>query len=38
MGDRSGQYILTSSVGEEVRAFVPDPLPPPTDLDLKAED
>ncbi|MCS4034955.1 Fic family protein, partial [Salinibacter ruber] len=31
-------YILTSSVGEEVRAFVPDPLPPPTDLDLKAED
>jgi len=38
MGDRSGQYILTSSVGEEVRAFVPDPLPPSTDLDLRAED
>ncbi|MCS4173849.1 Fic family protein [Salinibacter ruber] len=38
MSDRSGQYILTSSVGEEVRAFVPDPLPPSTDLDLTAED
>ncbi len=38
MGDRSGQYILTSSVGEEVRAFVPDPLPPSGDLELTAED
>ena len=38
MGDRSGQYILTSSVGEEVRAFVPDPLPPSSDLELTAED
>jgi len=38
MGDRSGQYILTSSVGEEVWAFVPDPLPPSSDLELTAED
>jgi len=34
----SGNYILTSSVGEEVRAFVPDPLPPTPDLELTSED
>ena len=25
---RTGRYLLTSTLGEEVRAFVPDPLPP----------
>jgi Fic family protein len=34
----SGNYILTSSVGEEVRAFVPGPLPPTPDLELTSED
>jgi len=34
----SGNYILTSSVGEEVRAFVPDSLPPTPDLELTSED
>jgi Fic family protein len=34
----SGNDILTSSVGEEVRAFVPDPLPPTPDLELTSED
>lgn len=38
MGTPSGQYILTSSVGEEVRAFIPKPLPPSTDLELAPED
>jgi Fic family protein len=38
MGDPSGTYILTSSVGEEVRAFVPDPLPPSPELDLTSDD
>ena len=38
MADPSGTYILTSSVGEEVRAFVPDPLPPSPELELTPED
>lgn len=38
MGEPSGRYIRTSSVGEEVRAFVPDPLPPSEDLGLRSED
>jgi len=37
MGDPSGKYILTSSVGEEVRAFVPAPLPP-SQLELTSDD
>ena len=28
MARRTGRYRITSTVGEEVRAFVPDPLPP----------
>ena len=38
MGEPSGRYIRTSSVGEEVSAFVPDPLPPSEDLGLRSED
>ena len=28
MARRTGRYRITSTLGEEVRAFVPDPLPP----------
>ena len=38
MASRSGRYVLTSSVGEEVRAFIPDPLPPSPELDLTSDD
>lgn len=32
--DATGQYEITSTAGEPVRAFVPDPLPPHPPLDL----
>lgn len=34
--ERSGTYEVTLTSGEEVRAFVPDPLPPMPNLDLLA--
>lgn len=34
----SGRYLPTSTVGEEVRAFIPDPLPPAGGLELSGED
>ena len=33
----SGQYEVSTSSGEEVRAFVPNPLPPSPPLDLNAD-
>lgn len=33
---RTGEYITVSTVGETVRAFVPDPLPPKPPLDLSS--
>ncbi len=33
----TGQYVTTAVVGEKVRAFVPDPLPPTPPLDLGHE-
>ncbi|MGM0578115.1 MAG: Fic family protein [Myxococcota bacterium] len=35
---RTGRYHVTSAGGEEVRAFVPDPLPPEPALELTPED
>lgn len=34
----SGSYILSSTAGEQVRAFLPAPLPPEPPLSLSAED
>ena len=30
----TGTYVTTSTVGEEVRAFVPSPLPPEPSLEM----
>lgn len=38
MGKPSGRFVTTSNTGEEVRAFIPDPLPPDRDLDLTTDD
>ena len=34
--DETGRYLVTSTGGEQVRAFVPAPLPPVPALDLAA--
>ena len=33
-GTRVGRFVTTTTAGEEVRAYVPEPLPPDPDLDL----
>lgn len=38
MSAPSGRYLTTSTVGEEVRAFIPNPLPPAGGLELSGED
>ena len=35
---RSGTYLTSTTTGEEVRAFVPDPLPPDPEIQLTRED
>ena len=32
--DKTGEYRVISTTGEQARAFVPHPLPPSPDLDL----
>jgi len=32
--ERTGQYVTTSTAGEECRAFVPDPLPPAPPVEI----
>ncbi len=38
METQSGRYRISSSSGESVEAFIPDPLPPDDGLDLTGED
>jgi len=38
MSGRSGQYVTSTTTGEAVRAFIPDPLPPDPGIQLTSSD
>jgi Fic family protein len=38
MSGRSGQYVTSTTAGEAVQAFIPDPLPPDPEIQLTSSD